>query len=383
MKKKFLFAAMAIAALASCSNDELIDVNSGEGISFRTSLDKATRGTTANVSTLENLKDFKVTAIGNNSNYFTDLQVSSDNQGASWNTASTYYWPSYDLKFFAYAPITGVGTVNINKDAQQITGFSPATEVAQQKDLLIAYNTGNKAANEEPGVPMNFKHALSQIEIKAKCSNPNIKIEVKGVRIVNPATSGNFTFPTEETTSLYSLPQSKWTELKGADASAYKIKGDNAVELNGNPSSLMFGDNNFMLIPQALTPWAGNTSKTGAYISVLCRIYSVNGKENTLLYPQPTTDDPKEGKYAYASVAIDTNWEPGKKYIYTLEFCSADTGGNGGGLIDPNPDSESDPEVDSTPKDGSQGGDPVLNGPIKFTVTVDQWVDVTKDILMK
>lgn len=382
MKKKFLFAAMAIAALASCSNDELIDVNSGEGISFRTSLDKATRGT-ANVTTRENLKDFKVTAIGNNSNYFTDLQVSSTDLGATWNTASTYYWPSYELKFFAYAPITGIGTVGITNSAQQITGFSPDTDVAKQKDLLIACNTGTKDANEGPGVLMNFKHALSQIEIKAKCSNPNIKIEVKGVRIVNPATSGNFTFPTEQTTSQFTLPQGNWTSLEGDNTSAYKIKGDNAVTLSSTASSIMFGENNFMLIPQKLTPWAGNTNTTGAYISVLCRIYSVNGEETTLLYPQPTSGDTKDGKYAYASVAIDTNWEPGKKYIYTLEFCSAATDGNGGGLIDPNPDNGSDSDVDPNPKDGSNGGDPVLNGPIKFTVTVDNWLDETKDILMK
>lgn len=383
MKKKFLFAAMAIAALASCSNDELIEANSGEGISFRTSLDKATRGATANVTTLQNLTNFKVTAIGNGSNYFTDLLVSSANQGVNWTTASTYYWPSYDLKFFAYAPTTGIGTVDITNGAQQITGFTPDADVAQQKDLLIAYNTGTKAANEGSGVPMNFKHALSQIEIKAKCSNPNIKIEVKGIRIVNPATSGKFTFPTEETTPQFALNQGNWTELTGANTSAYKVKGSSIIELNENAKSLMFGENNFMLIPQQLTPWAETTNTAGAYISVLCRIYNVNGDETTLLYPQPTTNDSKEGKYAYASVAINTNWVPGKKYIYTLEFCSADTDGNGGGLIDPNPDNENDPDVDPNPKEGSEGGDPVLNGPIKFTVTVDDWADETKEILMK
>ena len=36
-------------------------------------------------------------------------------------------------------------------------------------------------------VAMNFKHALSQIEVKAKCSNEKIKIEVRGVKLVNAA----------------------------------------------------------------------------------------------------------------------------------------------------------------------------------------------------
>lgn len=46
--KKILLAAVAIAALASCSNDDVVDVNQGKGISFRTSLDKAL--TRANVT---------------------------------------------------------------------------------------------------------------------------------------------------------------------------------------------------------------------------------------------------------------------------------------------------------------------------------------------
>ena len=97
MKKNFLFAAMSIMALASCSNDDIVDVNNGSGISFRASLDKAV--TRANATNLQNLAAFNVTAIGNNTNYFTNLGVTSADNGANWTTASTYYWPSYQLAF--------------------------------------------------------------------------------------------------------------------------------------------------------------------------------------------------------------------------------------------------------------------------------------------
>lgn len=385
--KKLLFAAAVITAMASCSNNEIIDVNPGEGISFRTSLDKATRTNAENVTTLDNLNDFKVTGLTNNQNYFTDLLVSK--AGSVWNTESTYYWPNDNVQFFAYAPTNiGTGTISINNSGQQITNFTPETEVANQKDLLISYNTGNKTTNESTGVLMNFKHALSQIEIKAKCSNPNIKIEVKGVRIVNAGRKADFTFPTEVTNSTYTLPQAKWSNLQDKDTKeAYKVKGENIVELTSSAQSIMFGQKNFMLIPQQLTAWAGKGHTTGAYISVLCRIYSKSGSEEILLYPKtsPATRAsvilPEQTMYAYASVAIDTNWEPGKKYIYTLDFCSS-TNSGGAGLIDPNPDNTTDPEVDPNPKDGSEGGDPVLNGPIKFTVAVDNWTDETENIIM-
>ena len=99
MKKSFLLGAIAVAALASCSNDDVVDVNKGEGISFRASLDKAL--TRANVTNLQNLQAFNVTAIGNGATYFTNLGVTSTDNGANWTTASTYYWPGYELTFFA------------------------------------------------------------------------------------------------------------------------------------------------------------------------------------------------------------------------------------------------------------------------------------------
>ena len=57
-----------------------------------------------------------------------------------------YYWPNYALKFYAYAngPAAGKGRVSITKDAKTITDFTPAGNVTEHKDLLVAYNTGTK-----------------------------------------------------------------------------------------------------------------------------------------------------------------------------------------------------------------------------------------------
>lgn len=134
-----------------------------------------------------------------------------------------------------------------------------------------------------------------------------------------------------------------------------------------------------MLIPQQLTKWDGTAATTGAYLSVLCRIYSVDNGNLTLLYPQPTGGDNKDGKYAFSAVGIDTSWEPGKKYTYTLNFAG---NGGGGGQIDPNPTDPTNPNnptVDPTP---GTGGDPILGSPIKFTVAVDNWTDQSVDVNM-
>lgn len=382
MKKNLLFAALAASVMVSCSNDDIVDVNHGEGIAFRASLDRAL--TRANATNLENLDAFNVTAIGNGQNYFTNMPVTSEDKGSTWKPAHTYYWPSYDLSFFAYAPQEPGGTVSIDNNGKKITGFSPSQKVSEQKDLVVSYNTGNKKNNEEKGVAMNFKHALSQIEVKAKCSNEKIKIEVRGVKLVNAAATADFTFPNEVTNTNYTLTQDKWSNLQEKDdhSKAYMITGKDKVELKAVAQSIMFGDDNFMLIPQKLTKWDGTESKNGAYLSVLCRIYSLDDGNETLLYPRPTENDNKDGKYAFAAVAIDTDWEPGKKYTYTLNFCGD---GGGAGEIDPNPGpvdptDPTEPEIDKKP---GTGGEEILGKPIKFTVTVDNWVDKSEDVEMK
>ncbi len=382
MKKKLLFAALAASVMVSCSNDDIVDVNHGEGIAFRASLDRAL--TRANATTLENMTEFNVTAIGNGQNYFTNMPVTSDDKGSTWKPAHTYYWPSYDLSFFAYAPQEPGGTVSIDNSEKKITGFSPSQKVSDQKDLVVSYNKGDKKNNEGNGVAMNFKHALSQIEVKAKCSNEKIKIEVLGVKMENAAAKADFTFPQEVTDSKYSLSQKQWENLQEVNnhSKAYMIKGENNMVLTDKAQSIMFGDNNFMLIPQKQTKWDGSADTKGTYLSVLCRIYSLDGDKETLLYPRPTQDDNKNGKYAFAAVGIDIDWKPGMKYTYTLNFCGD---GGGAGEIDPNPGpvDPTDPNPGPVDPNPGPGGEEILGKPIKFTVTVDNWVDQSENVEMQ
>lgn len=380
MKKNLLFAALAASVMVSCSNDDIVDVNHGEGIAFRASLDRAL--TRANATNLQNLNAFNVTAIGNGQNYFTNMPVTSDDKGSTWKPAHTYYWPSYDLSFFAYAPQEPGGTVSIDNSGKKITGFSPSQKVSEQKDFVVSYNTGNKTNNEDKGIAMNFKHALSQIEVLAKCSNDKIKIEVLGVKMENAAAKADFTFPKEVTTTNYTLPQNQWSNLQDKDnhSKAYMIQGANKIVLNKDAQSIMFDNGNFMLIPQAQSKWDGTESKTGTYLSVLCRIYSLDGDKETLLYPRPTQDDNKNGKYAFAAVGIDIDWKPGMKYTYTLNFCGD---GGGAGEIDPNPGPVDPTDPDPIDPNPGPGGEEILGKPIKFTVTVDNWVDQSENVEMQ
>lgn len=367
--------------LGACTNDEVIDVKQTGSIDLRPLIENSTRAT---ATTVANLGSFKVDVLKGTETYGAMTVTGSDN-GTKWTTSPLTYWPSnasQQLDFYAYAPTSTEG-VTINGTDKKITSYTPSTTVADQKDLVIAYNTGTKTANEASGVPLLFKHALSQIEVKAKCANANMKVEIIGVKVVSVAKDGTFTFPTATTQSGtgHELALGLWNTAS-SQKTAYMVRNSAPVELTKTAQSLMPSTSGtFMLIPQAITPWnkQNNATTAGSYISVLCRISNVSGDNETLIFPTTA------GKYGFSAVAIgttdnDKTWEPGKKYIYTLEFFGTDSGG---GRFDPDPTvpdgGGGDTDVDTTdPKDG---GKEILK-PITFTVDVEEWTEVPVDLNM-
>ena len=380
MKRKCILGLAGLMVLGACTNDEVIDVKQTGSIDLRPLIENSTRAT---ATTVANLGSFKVDVLKGTETYGAMTVTGSDN-GTKWTTSPLTYWPSnasQQLDFYAYAPTTTTG-VTINGTDKKITSYTPSTTVADQKDLVIAYNTGTKTANEASGVPLLFKHALSQIEVKAKCANANMKVEIIGVKVVSVAKDGTFTFPTATTESGQGKELARTLWAPSSEKTAYMVRNSAPVELTKTAQSLMPSTSGtFMLIPQAITPWnkQNNATTAGSYISVLCRISNVSGDNETLIFPTTA------GKYGFSAVAIgttksDKTWEPGKKYIYTLEFFGTDSGG---GRFDPDPTvpdgGGGDTDVDTTdPKDG---GKEILK-PITFTVDVEDWTEMPVDLNM-
>lgn len=380
MKKNLLCAGIAIAAMTACTNDQQIAENLGEAISFNVAVPHATRVAPL---TLNNLTAFDVVAIKEDAQkvLFTET-ATKDNTSSIWNTRNPQYWPpgaNSALKFFAYAP-TDVTTVAIDQTTQKINDFTPASEAANQKDLIVAVNNGTKATHSTTGVPLFFKHALSQIEVQAKNTrHSDIKVEILGVKLVKIKNSGTFTFPTVETANGVAIAGTPWQV--GNTMTNYLITGtdaNNPVELGQDHKNIMFDAGNWMLIPQQLQAWnpteAQNPNNKN-YLSVLCRISKKNADGSyTQLYPAAA------GKFAYSAVGIGQNWQPGKKYTYKLNFFG-DPNGGGAGNQDPdniNNNDPNNPNVDPNP--GVEPGKPVLGNPITFTLEVEDWGDELVEI---
>lgn len=333
-KTSMLGMALITLTLASCSDDEPLSENRGRAIDFRSALDsRATETTNAN------LTDINVAAFLGDQLYFPVMKYSKGD-GGFFTSTTEYYWPGDDsqLSFVAYAPANPGGTVTIDPSAQRMTGFSPAANMGDQIDFVTAKATGTKSANEAKGVPLTFNHQLSQIEVRALTTNDVYTFNVTGVRIGQPVSKGDFDFSTEA-----------WAI--GTDKAIYTDTYDTPKTLTAEATSIMGEGGNAMVLPQQLVAWAPDTdaanSSKGAYLSIKLQINTA--ATGAQIYPFPSNGDCQ-----WAAIPIDTNWQAGKKYIYTLDLT------HGAGYVDPN---------DPTP------GKPVLGGPIKFTVDVVDWVD--------
>ena len=362
MKSKYLAVALSAVALTACNNEDVLEVNQGRGISFQVATEASTRATATTTSTIDN---FKVWGFTDGKTLMNGIEVSKS--GSEWTYDGTIFWPATDVDFYSVSPAENCGgTVNITKDKQEITNFTVNTDQASQVDLLYAVNKGEKKADHEASpVSINFRHALSQIVFKAKNTNENLKVIVKGVKIANIKKAGDFTYPDAATTvhnnsttgSIVATTQGTWSNVStaekfsaGMDAAGVTLDGkvETAKDLS-NATGALF------MIPQVLTPWNPSTEgcnkSNNVYFLLNCQILSGTDKDIQVW--------PSDADETFAEIAVPANtltWEQGKKYVYTFIF------GEGAGYEpgeNPNPD-------------------PTLVG-IDFDVTVDEFIAVTPD----
>ena len=318
-------------ACLSCTKDMILDVNRGAAIDFTVAAH-----TRAHETTTSNLETFYVTAVDPRqaNNYFTD--VAYIKSGEIFHSSPTYYWPGdgSELDFYAYAPsATDLGaSVSIDRDAQKLIDYSPSSDISQQCDFIAASMTQGRI---ETSVPVYFKHALSQIEVRARNRDAGQVYRVKGIRIAQIKSKGSYDFKT----GLWEL---------GEEKEIYEVTYDDARIMDADGVNIMKekGDN-AMLLPQDLVPWNPLDDKTnvakGAYISVYVNITTSAG---SAVYPA------QKDEYAWLAVAIETDWQAGNRYIYTLDFT------NGAGYPDP-----------TSPETGNE----IFGNEISFDVDITPW----------
>lgn len=421
MKKNFFIAAVAALALASCSNDEVVQsaqTSPDNAISFRPLMENVTRAADQTVSTLQVAnKGFFVTAMHKPTTeaaavtYFDNVQFTWDSSSSTYNSATKYYWPAAGtLDFFAYAPEIPTSAPQVVRTDYLNYVVTPSSTVAEQVDLIYA-NTDGKTKKGEytpqsgslngtastygaAGVPLNFRHTGCKIVVKVKNSGTtNLKFDITGWKIANVDGSATFTYDktsadnNTDGKNAKQLVVGDWSNNTTYDASytvewttanVINTKVDDAAFLNSDGaalSSTTVENINMILIPQT-TPdiadpavYSGSSENQpypGSYIALKMVISNIAGTTESPIYTPIASADGTVGTGVsqhtkWAMWPVKFTWAPGKKYTYVIDVAD-------GGYWEVNDDTDADL-------------DPILeNAIIKFVdVTVDDWSDYDSD----
>lgn len=196
MKKLFLISMAATALLASCSNDETVEMAQNNNvISFASFVDKSTKA--AQDVTLANLGSIEVYGWRGDTQIFNKQAVTVDAQGNGTYTPLQYWDGGYTYSFEAIAPKNEEKGVTFT--AAKTGGTIDFTSDAET-DLLYAgvvTKTTASTISSDPGkVSFTFGHMLSRVKftfVNGFPSNAAAKISVSNVKISAVHKSGSIT----------------------------------------------------------------------------------------------------------------------------------------------------------------------------------------------
>ena len=344
MKKMFLFAALAVVAMASCTKNELKVSSAGSEaeISFQPVVANATKATYLTTANMKyKCASFGVFAWYGEPNLATSGSaatpymdnvtvehsdaIGDDTQGnGAWAPVSHYYWPKNGtLSFDAYAPASahaktpGVGTGEVTSTAAnglKIENYTVA-ELANQYDLLYSTRSQDKTKSTDgtnttyDGVDIKFNHALAAIEVTAKTDNDyNGAIKLTKITIQNAYSKGTFnqnmTSATAEGTPAWSNP--------GTEVSYELFKNDSGVELTQTALTSITSNpiSNAILLPQSFVHTPNTTNTVSIKVEYTIEHGTAELPQSYTVYLNTTS----------GSEGTLLAWEMGKKYTYNFIF---------------------------------------------------------------
>ena len=206
MKKSLFVLGVAVAALASCTNEEVMEVAENRTIGFSSFVDNTTKALPTSV-TSDNFKKFYVygdveKTSGTWTDLFTNVEVTGESVGSSavWTPAKTAYWTaSVNHNFGAYAngttPLTDKTGVSFDPGTVKLT-FTNYTAGANDLVAATAKEQTWDGSDTPSNVDLSFKHMLSKVKITFKTGDSeDYTYEVTSLTIANAiaTASGSYT----------------------------------------------------------------------------------------------------------------------------------------------------------------------------------------------
>lgn len=377
MNKIYLLtAAFAVmASLSGCSDTELASIDTAQEktpIGFHTV--GSQMGSRAQSINTEKLKgyNFNVYAFARNEADASDGAlfmgtedtqpgnggVTISHNGSNWNYAdpnNLKYWPTGALNFYAVSPVSKSESVptaytwQISQNTKVINYLSSdeyGNGTFPYTDVMYAIAL-NRSKTENGGkVQLQFRHITSQVVFMAKKQLSDMVVKIKSIKLHNFDTSGTFSIPTNGTDPQ----QSNWKTTYILNKSGFTVIKDEEIDVKTDATDISTRKPMF-LIPQQKGAWipshniATADNNEECYLSIDCNIY-VNGSYEV----------GSAGSYGTIYVPFKADWQPGKRYVYTLVF-GGGYDANGHAILQP---INFEPDVQAWKEDATTGNDILL-----------------------
>lgn len=338
MKKIFLMGLATAAMLASCSQDETVEMaQNTRAISFSNAfVDNATRSVVDPSFKKETLGNFAVYGFTQNGQIFYGEEVSSADGGGSWTYDPIQYWVEGNQYAFA-----AIAPASVSVSGETMTGSSVADyKVGMtvsftndgKTDLLYA-NGGAFNADEtfmasiQP-VSLTFKHQLSKVKFSFKNNvSGAYNIKVTDVKITDANSTGTLT--------VSAADENVWSGVGGTPLElAFGAAGTTGVS---TADAIAFGTEVETYNEQLMIPTASTESYTVTFTVEL-----LNGTVSM-------------GKYNHTATISGVELKLGYCYDFAAELNAENI------VVDPD-----DPDAELQP--------------IEFTVDeISPWIDTDED----
>ena len=259
--KKTLFAALALAFVASCSNEEVVEMAQKEAIGFDNAfINNSTRSVKQGYDNDNLFSDFSVFGfVGNTGVIFDGTLVSGSGIGANakwaYTTTPQYWIPGAFYNFCAVAPTTNGGWTKtgclVNNNAINTTlSFTNDGKT----DLLYAESDRMEGLTvDNPKVAFTFRHLLSKVKFSFENAydGTNATINVRGIKITNADHKANVSL-TKETTTWSDYSDTLPLELGNATDDKTTEEVETTIPTYGYAKGGIFESNNeVLLIPSS------------------------------------------------------------------------------------------------------------------------------------
>lgn len=251
--------------------------------------------------------------------YISPVEISK--AGNVWKDKdNVYYWPeSGSLTFFAYTPsslaqASGTGNgVSITTSGVSYKGWEAAGDNLEC-DFMVAVPAKDKSSNSHEyysdGVPMLFKHKLTQIQFVAfvEKDDPDNDVYIEKLTLTNIYRSGDYTQAGSD--------EGAWRN-RTSPAEYVLFETESPVRLSTSETKLMpEGLETMLMLPQNLSALAAGDENIGE---------KRDTPEIVISYYQGTADkaDRKEGRVKFTDIRSYL-WAMGTSVKYSISF--GDTG---------------------------------------------------------